>query len=286
MSKTRIFKQGNFFVFQEDANLNKVNTLNISDCNYRNDGKRHYFDVDARPKYSFPFSNILKKDGNPYASETVFINAMLYDEAKQGEEVGVHRLITAASTNATLVKSGVTKLYKAVLTNGSAGTLYVKYYDKASAPTVGTDVPLLTIAVKTLETKVIDFGEEGIDFELGLGMGVTGGITDADTTDTVANDLIAQSFVSVAAQVVTSMAGTVNGAATVVGTGTVRTPMAAVSNGSATLSGAMVDRLDWDDGEAVVNGSTTLTGVLTAKGNMTSFVNNAAFVEGTLIDGA
>jgi hypothetical protein len=285
MSKTRIFKQGNFFVFQEDSNLQKINTINVSDCNYRN-GNRHYFDVDKSPKYSFDWANILQKDGNPYPSVEAFINGMIYEDSKLSDETGVHRLTTAANTNDTLIKTGQTKLYKAILTNGSAGTLYVKYYDKASAPTVGTDTPLITIAVKTLETKVIDFGEEGIVFELGLGMGVTGGIADNDTTNTVANDLIAQTFISIAAQVVTSMVGTVNAGATVTGFGIAYTPVAGAINGGATVAGVLTVRPQIDDTEAVINGVATLVGVLTAKGALAGASNGSANPQGQLHDAA
>jgi hypothetical protein len=54
---------------------------------------------------------------------------------------------TTASTNATSIKTTAGTLYCLNVTNKTAATIYVKLYNKASAPTVGTDVPVMTIPV-------------------------------------------------------------------------------------------------------------------------------------------
>lgn len=55
------------------------------------------------------------------------------------------RLITAASNNATVVKSTPGNLYVYQITCTSAGAKYVKFVDKASAPTPGTDTVLFAV---------------------------------------------------------------------------------------------------------------------------------------------
>lgn len=67
---------------------------------------------------------------------------------------------------------------------------YLKIYDKATAPTVGTDIPLMTIPLKPGEPTEIAGDPQGVLFKLGLGVGATTGIADADTGAPSANDVV------------------------------------------------------------------------------------------------
>jgi hypothetical protein len=58
------------------------------------------------------------------------------------------RVVSAASTNATLVKPSAGALFGWLFYNTAAYDVFVKFYDKATAPVVGTDVPVLTVKVK------------------------------------------------------------------------------------------------------------------------------------------
>ena len=40
---TRIFKNGNLYIFQDDDNLERINTLNVGETTYDVSGTRHYF---------------------------------------------------------------------------------------------------------------------------------------------------------------------------------------------------------------------------------------------------
>jgi hypothetical protein len=73
---------------------------------------------------------------------------------------------------------------------------YVKLYDKATAPTVGTDTPKMTILVPLAGSVVLTLSEvgEGIDFANGIGIGATTGAADNDTTAPTANNVIANIF--------------------------------------------------------------------------------------------
>lgn len=88
----------------------------------------------------------------------------------------------AATTNATSVKASAGTLGEIDVFNGSAGTIYVKLYNKASAPTVGTDIPILTIPVAAAATFIQEFGQIGKRFTTGIAYAVTGAAADADTT--------------------------------------------------------------------------------------------------------
>lgn len=101
------------------------------------------------------------------------------------------RIAAAASTNATSVKATPGKVYKIALYNNAAYAVFLKLYNKASAPTVGTDVPLVTVGVPATATGAsIQIDLDGMDFGLGIAYAITKLVADSDTTVVVANDLI------------------------------------------------------------------------------------------------
>lgn len=99
-------------------------------------------------------------------------------------------LVTAASTNATSVRTVPTSLYELTISNPTATAAYVKLYNKASAPTVGTDVPVATYRVAATGSAgdfiSLDFGQVGKRFSLGLALAVTAAAAATDTAVAVA----------------------------------------------------------------------------------------------------
>lgn len=100
-----------------------------------------------------------------------------------------HSLLSAASTNATSVKATAGNLFETTITNYSAATKYIKFYDKASAPTVGTDSPILVIEIAANSSKYIPFGNIGKRFGTGIALAITGAQAIADTTAVAAGDV-------------------------------------------------------------------------------------------------
>lgn len=100
-----------------------------------------------------------------------------------------HRVASAATTNATSVKAAPGHVYGIYLGNVDADEIrYLKLYDKASAPTVGTDVPIATIAIPISGQAHLSF-PVGIPFSLGIAYAIVDGIADSDTTAVAANDV-------------------------------------------------------------------------------------------------
>lgn len=95
-------------------------------------------------------------------------------------------LIAAATTNATSVKGTAATVFSCQLANNSANIGYLKIYNKATAPTVGTDVPVKTLIIPGPTAggggSNISFGPGGLTLATGFAAAVTGVITDADTT--------------------------------------------------------------------------------------------------------
>lgn len=101
----------------------------------------------------------------------------------------VAKVATTASTNATLVKAGSTVIQSIVLSNTTAALKYLKIYSKATAPVVGTDVPIFTLAIPANGNLVWD-SVQGVQVNTGLGYGITGAVAETDTTATAANDVV------------------------------------------------------------------------------------------------
>jgi len=98
---------------------------------------------------------------------------------------------SAASTNATAIKASPGDLYEISMTNYAAAAKFVKLYNKASAPTVGTDVPVLTISLAANSEKVYAFGDQGKRFPLGIALAITNLQPVADVTVVAAGDVVA-----------------------------------------------------------------------------------------------
>ena len=78
-------------------------------------------------------------------------------------------------------------MYHLTVGNISAVVRFMKFYDKASAPVVGTDIPFWTLPIP-----VGGFSESFIypvSFALGLAYAITSGAVDSDTTAIAANDI-------------------------------------------------------------------------------------------------
>ena len=101
---------------------------------------------------------------------------------------------SAATTNGQLVLTGTSGLQALFASNTGAGAAYVKLYNKATAPTVGTDTPAMIITVPAAVAgvpgeKEITPGFNGYRFALGLGLAITGGAADSDTTAVAAGQV-------------------------------------------------------------------------------------------------
>lgn len=103
------------------------------------------------------------------------------------------KLISAASTNATSVKGSAGTLGYITATNINASPRYLKLYDKATAPTVGSDAPVHTFLIPGNTAGsgiVIPLPPQGAAFSNGIGFAITTGVADADTGAVAASDIV------------------------------------------------------------------------------------------------
>ena len=97
-----------------------------------------------------------------------------------------YHYLSLASTNSTNVKATAGQVFQVVGINTTAAIYYLKLYDKATAPTCGTDTVIQTYPVPASSTSTgggfvisIPFG---MNFANGIGFCLTGAVADNDAT--------------------------------------------------------------------------------------------------------
>lgn len=108
----------------------------------------------------------------------------------------VARLLSAAATtNATSVKASAGNVFKIVGTNTNAAARYLKFYNKASSPTAGTDTPVATLYLPPTAVNggqfQFDFGSQPLYLGTGVAYALTTAAADADTGALTSGDVVA-----------------------------------------------------------------------------------------------
>ncbi len=93
--------------------------------------------------------------------------------------------LSTASNNSTLIIARPSLLKMLSISNTTATLYYVKFYNKVTAPTCGTDVPVLTLPAPASAAggaPVSPNLSDGLLFPLGIGFCITAGLADNDNT--------------------------------------------------------------------------------------------------------
>ncbi len=89
-------------------------------------------------------------------------------------------VISAATTNATSVKASAGQVFGWHIANKESVWIYVKLYNLATAPTVGTSTQVMVIPIPPGGGANVEF-TNGIPFSTGIGLGITKGAANANT---------------------------------------------------------------------------------------------------------
>ena len=102
------------------------------------------------------------------------------------------KLVSAASTNATSILAAPCEVTKLTVSNTNAAARYLKVYDLAVAPTVGTSVPVATYIIPGSTTGAGSNIPLMLpdSFQFGFALGITTGAADSDTGAVAANEII------------------------------------------------------------------------------------------------
>lgn len=103
-----------------------------------------------------------------------------------------HNIVTIqslATTNSTLVIARPGVISQILISNHGGTHSFLKLYNKATAPVVGTDIPLTTILIptKSITPLALPFG---LNFSNGIGFGLTKNPAVTDTTAVGADEIV------------------------------------------------------------------------------------------------
>ncbi|MGX9144971.1 hypothetical protein [Mesorhizobium sp. 128a] len=117
----------------------------------------------------------------PGYSYVGYFNGTLWD--RQRIPSSSSRIVSSANTtNATVAKASTGWLFGLMGLNTTGTAIYLKVYNKATSPTVGTDTPVLTIPIPASGLFSINFNAAPYYFSAGISYALTGAAADADTT--------------------------------------------------------------------------------------------------------
>jgi len=105
----------------------------------------------------------------------------------------IYHKVSAASDNAANIKAAAGLVTGWKIYNNAGYPIYVKLYDKATAPAPASDTPKQTIGVDAgLGEPVISGG--GLTYTTGIGIAIVKGIADNDDTPVAADDCVVDIF--------------------------------------------------------------------------------------------
>src|SRR3970040_2080738 len=110
------------------------------------------------------------------------------DQLRKSASARTYRKISAASTNADTVKASPGLVTGYYLVNTAATFRYVKLYNKASNPTVGTDTPRNVYGIPAGGAANMNY-DPPIAFETGHAIAIVTGIADSSTGAAALNDV-------------------------------------------------------------------------------------------------
>lgn len=110
------------------------------------------------------------------------------DHLRRASSASTYHKISAASTNADTVKASAGLVTGYYFVNTATSFRYVKLYNKASSPTVGTDTPRCVYGIppESAANMVLTLP---IAFGTGIAIAIVTGIADSDATAVSANDV-------------------------------------------------------------------------------------------------
>ena len=115
-------------------------------------------------------------------------NGSAWDRGRKPNQTS--RIVSAAaSTNATVAKASAGDLFRVTGFNANAAARYLKIYNKATAPTVGTDTPVWTEYLPAQARFELSF-PKGYYLSAGISYALTTGGADSDTGVLTAGDVL------------------------------------------------------------------------------------------------
>lgn len=115
------------------------------------------------------------------------------DHVRRQDPSTPYKRVSTASTNAVSIQASPGVVTGYYLSNRETSPQCVKLYDKASAPTVGTDTPVATwdIPARSAANQTLD---PPLAFNVGIALAMTATPTDAASDAVTANTMVANIY--------------------------------------------------------------------------------------------
>jgi len=104
-----------------------------------------------------------------------------------------YHLVSAATTNATNIKSSAGKVTGWYIYNSNASARKVNFYNSNATPVLGTTALYFAVVIPGLSAANVSF-PDGIDFSTGIGISTVTELTVAGNTAVALNDLVISIF--------------------------------------------------------------------------------------------
>lgn len=135
-----------------------------------------------------PIDGLAASPGLFVLNQALVFNGTTWDRSTKATTTS--RIVSAAATtNATSAKATAGTIHTITGYNAAAAVRYLKIYNKATAPTVGTDTPVITIALKPSDAFSIAY-PMGYYLNTGIAYALTTGAPDADTGALTLADIV------------------------------------------------------------------------------------------------
>lgn len=124
------------------------------------------------------------------ANSKLWCNVQLHSATTGGHTI--YRSLDLDETGVS-IKGSAGQVFGWYICNQAAAARYVKLYNKATAATVGTDTPVMTLVIPAYGACNVEYAN-GITFSLGISAGATTALADASTAAPTANDVVFNLF--------------------------------------------------------------------------------------------
>lgn len=103
-----------------------------------------------------------------------------------------HHVVSANSNNATSLKASAGQVYSIQVFNLNASPRYLKFYNKASAPSPGSDTVVKSILIpgNTAGAGVALSWPGGVEFSTGIAYALVTGVGNTDNTAVAASEIV------------------------------------------------------------------------------------------------
>jgi hypothetical protein len=106
--------------------------------------------------------------------------------------LSTHHLVSAASTNATVIKASPGQVFGWYIYNSNTSARKIAFHDASSTPTAGASIKFAIVIPPTSGANVLF--ESGIEFATGIAITMVTGLADSDATAVALNDLVSNIF--------------------------------------------------------------------------------------------